>query len=243
VSNIRQSADDDDGVSAGAGGLIIGDTSEFVRGLELSQMEESVTRNGDFYGEGNEEEMDFSATGAIDIEMSEEKIGSPGSVQQSSENLPLSVLDDEPLIAGSMAATLAALRKTGISPITRYVSALIVLLSGEIGSENSTSNFTMEEVTKREEILGRQRLRKIQREADARRQREQERQSERFNRMSQREREQYREQENQARERHEAQQRMREFEDFKFNVELEYKDEFGQEMSKKDVRSKFRYLI
>lgn len=53
--------------------------------------------------------------------------------------------------------------------------------------------------------------------------------------MSQRERELYREQENQARERREAQLRMQEFNDFKFNVEIEYKDEFGQEMSKKDV--------
>lgn len=53
--------------------------------------------------------------------------------------------------------------------------------------------------------------------------------------MSQREKEQYREQENKTREHQEAQQRMREFNDFKFNVDLEYKDEFGHEMSKKDV--------
>jgi U4/U6.U5 tri-snRNP-associated protein 1 len=62
-----------------------------------------------------------------------------------------------------------------------------------------------------------------------------ERQNDRFNRMSQREKEQYREQENKTREHHEAQQRMREFNEFKFNVDLEYKDEFGHEMSKKDV--------
>lgn len=78
-------------------------------------------------------------------------------------------------------------------------------------------------------------MRRTQQEADTRRHREQERQNERFNRLSQREKEQLREQENQARERHEAQQRMREFGDFKFNVDLEYKDEFGQEMTKKDV--------
>ena len=53
--------------------------------------------------------------------------------------------------------------------------------------------------------------------------------------MSQREKEQHREQENKIREHQEAQQRMREFNDFKFNVDLEYKDEFGHEMSKKDV--------
>jgi U4/U6.U5 tri-snRNP-associated protein 1 len=93
----------------------------------------------------------------------------------------------------------------------------------------------MGDLGKREEIIARQRMRKIEQEADARRQREQERQNDRFNRLSQREKEQHREEENQKRERYEAQQRMREFNDFKFNVDLEYKDEFGQEMTKKDV--------
>jgi U4/U6.U5 tri-snRNP-associated protein 1 len=102
-----------------------------------------------------------------------------------------------------------------------------------------SNNFTMGDLEKREEILARQRMRRIQQDSDGRRQREQERQNERFNRMSQREKEQYREQENQARERHEAQQRMREFNEFKFNVNLEYKDEFGQEMTKKDVSFPF----
>ena len=75
------------------------------------------------------------------------------------------------------------------------------------------------------------------------RQREQERQNERFNRMSQRDREQYREQQNQSRERQEAQQRMREFSEMKFNVELEYKDEFGLEMTPKDVSPLMTKLI
>lgn len=97
----------------------------------------------------------------------------------------------------------------------------------------------MEDLEKREEIIARQRMRRMQQEADARRQREQERQNERFNRLSQREKEQHREQQNQVRERHEAQQRMRELNEFKFNVDLEYKDEFGQEMTKKDVRFHF----
>lgn len=60
--------------------------------------------------------------------------------------------------------------------------------------------------------------------------------------MSQRDREKYREQQNQNRERREAQQRMQEFNQYKFNVNLEYKDEFGQEMSQKDVMSTSRGL-
>jgi U4/U6.U5 tri-snRNP-associated protein 1 len=57
--------------------------------------------------------------------------------------------------------------------------------------------------------------------------------------MSQREREQHRESQNAARERNEAQRRMQEFNEFKFNVDLEYKDEFGLEMTKKDA---FKHL-
>jgi U4/U6.U5 tri-snRNP-associated protein 1 len=83
--------------------------------------------------------------------------------------------------------------------------------------------------------LNQQRKRQVDQEAAARKQREFERQDERFNRMSQREREQHREQKNQAFARQEAEQRMREFNEFSFDVNLEYKDEFGQEMSKKDV--------
>ena len=81
----------------------------------------------------------------------------------------------------------------------------------------------------------------MEQEEEARRQREQERQNERFKRMSQRERELHREQVNQARERTEAQRRMQEFNEFKFNVDVEYKDEFGEEMSKKDVISSSWY--
>ena len=98
-----------------------------------------------------------------------------------------------------------------------------------------SSNFSPDDLQKRQEILARQQTRRAHQEAEARRQREQERQNERFNRMSQREKEQHREQENKIREHQEAQRRMREFNDFKFNVDLEYKDEFGHEMSKKDV--------
>lgn len=234
VWNIRQYADEDDILSIGNGGLVIDDTSEFVRGLEMSQLEEGAAPSESFHGEEKGEEINANAAGTNDIEMPDENFEPSDSVIQSGENMPSTVLDDEPLITGSIAATLAALRRTGICPLCLRSNHAF---PGEIGQENSTSNFTMEELAKREEILARQRLRNIQREADARRQRELERQSERFNRMSQRDREQYREQENQAREQNESQQRMREFEDFKFNVGLEYKDEFGQEMSKKDVQA------
>jgi U4/U6.U5 tri-snRNP-associated protein 1 len=106
---------------------------------------------------------------------------------------------------------------------------------GEISEITASGKFTSDDLQKREEILNQQRKRQVDQEAAARKQRELERQDERFNRMSQREREQYREQKNQAFARQEAEHRMREFNEFSFDVNLEYKDEFGQEMSKKDV--------
>jgi U4/U6.U5 tri-snRNP-associated protein 1 len=231
VRNIHQSRDDEDIGASENGGLVIDDTSEFVRGLEMSQLERT-TSAGLLSNRNPPEEMDIDATGDIkDIEMPDQL--PEDVVVESNEIVPSSALDDEPIVASSLAATLAALKRTGMLfafPSQSNYS------SGEIGSATVSSNFSIDDLEKREEIIARQRIRRIQQEADARGQREQERQNERFNRLSQREKEQHREQENQARERHEAQQRMREFSDFKFNVDLEYKDEFGQEMTKKDVR-------
>ncbi len=231
IRNVRQSRDDEDLGASENGGLIIDDTSEFVRGLEISQLERTAP-SGLPNNDHPLEEMDIDATGDIkDIEMPDqlpEEI-----VVESNGNVLSSGLDDEPIVASSLAATLAALRKTGMP--TDFLHQTNHFL-GEIGGATVSSNFSMEDLEKREEIIARQRMRGTQQEAEARQQREQERQNERFNRLSQREKEQHREQQNQARERHEAQQRMREFNDFKFNVDLEYKDEFGQEMTKKDVR-------
>jgi hypothetical protein len=36
---------------------------------------------------------------------------------------------------------------------------------------------------------------------------------------------------------------MREFNEFKFNVNVEYKDEFGQDMSQKDVQCICEYIL
>ena len=234
VRNIRQSRDDENVDASENGRLVIDDTGEFVRGLEMSQLERTVLHDDLLRNEPAPEEMDIDATdGNKDIEMPDEVSQVEEDVGESNRVVPYSGLEDEPIIGGgSMAATLAALRRAGI-----FFNLVCQAdrLSGEFGEATVSSNFTMEDLEKREEIIARQRMRRIQQEADGRRQREQERQNERFTRLSQREKEQHREQQNQARERHEAQQRMREFNDFKFNVDLEYKDEFGQEMTKKDV--------
>ena len=112
VRNIRQYRDDEDlGISEN-GGLVIDDTSEFVRGLEMSQLERTVS-TGLLNNENPHEEMDIDATGNIkDIEMPDQLL--EDIVVDSSEMVPSSALDDEPIVAGSLAATLAALKRTGM---------------------------------------------------------------------------------------------------------------------------------
>lgn len=195
------------------GGIVIDDMSEFVRGIEMAQVlatEEARQEEeapDDMNIELTENIKDADMTDAV-VETTEEPTeGSKG---------PSTGLDEEVIIGDSVAATLAALIRQDAFKI-------------------SESNFSMEDLHKREETLQQQRERKVQQEREARLQRERERQSERFKRMTQRERELYREEENKKRERQEAYQRMQEFNDFKFNVDIEYKDEFGQEMTPKDV--------
>lgn len=220
MRNIRQEMEEDE-TALPDGGLVIDDTSEFVRGIEMTQQDESETRSR----RRSETTMDIDPDATVvvengDTEMPDEQL--PGSVNET----PLAVLDDEPVVGSSVAATLAALKR-----------------KGDLTDHNPSSNFSMVDLQKREEILSRQRQRQIELELEARKQRELERQNERWNRMSQREREQHREQQNQRREKEEARRRMDEFSEIKFNVELEYRDEFGHEMTPKDAFKKLSHTF
>jgi U4/U6.U5 tri-snRNP-associated protein 1 len=202
------------------GSLIIDDTSEFVRGIEIAQTSSENAGQGEEII-ADELAMNVDATPNIeDVKMTDATIVETTDElpAEESEQVPSNGIEDEEAVGNSVAATLSALIR-------------------QDAFKSNESNFSMEDLHKREEVLRRQQERNVQQEHDARIQRDRERQSERFKRMTQREREQYREEENKKRERQEAYQRMNEFNDFKFNVELQYKDEFGQEMTPKDVSS------
>ena len=216
VYDIRESMEEDSGEPE-AGGLVIDDTSEFVRGIEMNQAQPrtgspaSPPQQMEIEQPDDEQpvvEMQLDVPSPTPKEAKEEPDGETGIIGE----------DDE-VIPNSLAATLAALRR-----------------SGELESSTSNSKFTSTDLDRREEILARQAARAAETAEEARRRREAERRDERHVRMSQREREAYREQENLRRERREAEARNAEFADgFKFNVELQYLDEFGQEMTKKDA--------
>lgn len=218
VRNIQQRMDEDE-TPAPEGGLVIDDTSEFVQGIKMTQQDESETNSR------------RKSETAMDIDRDATLVHENGDTEMPDEHLPelkepVEVLEDEPIVGGSVAATLAALKR-----------------KGDLTDHNPSSNFSMTDLQKREEILSRQRQRQIELELEARKQREAERLNERWNRMSQREREQYREQQNQRREKEEARRRMDEFNEIKFNVELEYRDEFGHEMTPKDAFKKLSHTF
>jgi len=189
------------------GGLVVDHTSEFVRGIEM-------TRN-DSERAVSEEKPSIQGMHAMD-ETTEEPTEQMTDVKVEDIKEPTDTAlpePDEPAIGTSVAATLAALKRRG-----------------ELQTE--TSKFKSSDLEKRAEILQRQALRKLELEAESRRQRAREEQS---RNLSNKERERLREEQNSARDRREAMQRMQEFNEFKFNVNLEYKDEFGEEMTPKDA--------
>jgi len=214
--DIRQSMEEDHGEPE-AGGLVIDDTSEFVRGIEITQLQ---PRTGSPASPPQQMEIEEPEEEHPAVEM---QIDVPSPIPKEAEEEQGSetgiIGEDDEVIPDSLAATLAALRR-----------------SGELDSSTVASTFTSTDLDIREGILARQATRAAQTAEEARRRREAERRDERHARMSQREREAYREQENLRRERREAEARNAEFaEGFKFNVDLQYLDEFGQEMTKKDA--------
>lgn len=102
--HIRQNAGDEDRVGED-GGLVIDDTSEFVRGLELSQLEQEDSRHEDELGRNNEMEVDETAN----VEDTEMRNGTPEQPE-----LPTTGLDDEPVLNSSVSAALAAFRRSGM---------------------------------------------------------------------------------------------------------------------------------
>jgi U4/U6.U5 tri-snRNP-associated protein 1 len=114
--SVRESADEDGVHAAEDGGLVIDDTSEFVRGLEMSQLDRAASRPEVQTGGTSPEKMEIDERmlDNADIDMPDEVTGIAEAAEQST--IKIAPLEDEPIIAGSLAATLAALRRTGTFP-------------------------------------------------------------------------------------------------------------------------------
>jgi U4/U6.U5 tri-snRNP-associated protein 1 len=109
VRNLRQYTEQEEQVVP-EGGLVLDDTSEFVRGIEMTQQETPTERR-----RPSQSNMEVDTVVELeDVEMTD----ADGDVREGSvpKDTTTNGLDDEQLIAaGSMAATLAALKRTGIS--------------------------------------------------------------------------------------------------------------------------------
>ena len=118
VRNIRRSGNDENLDASENGGLVIDETSEFVRALEMSQLEVAPMQKGLLHNEENLGEMEIEATDNFeDTEMPDEMLMTAGDVKESNTVVPSLDLEDEPIIGGgSLAATLAALKRTGTFP-------------------------------------------------------------------------------------------------------------------------------
>lgn len=130
-------------------------------------------------------------------------------------------LDEEHTLTRGIGATLAMLNQRGL------------LQRGE------DSNKLLQLQRDRERFQAEKRLKQLEAEKRARVQREQDRKSGIFDKMSAKEREEYARWENKQRDQQEAKEMAARFKDYKPNVQLSYKDEFGREMSQKEA---FKYL-
>jgi U4/U6.U5 tri-snRNP-associated protein 1 len=219
VQDIRQSMQEDAEDGAEEGGLVIDDTSEFVRGIEMTQPKSRPSPP-------SPQQMEIEPEDEAPVV---EMLLDEPSAEAQPEEEPAEggiIGEDDEVIPNSLAATLAALRR-----------------SGELESKAS-AKFSTTDLDRRDEILAKQAHRASLTADEARRRREAERHDPHAARLSQRERESRAEQDNLRRERREAEARNAEFAaGFKFNVDIDYLDEFGQEMTKKDAFKRLSHVF
>ena len=126
-------------------------------------------------------------------------------------------LEEETTMTHGIGATLAMLNQRGLLKRDDQAAAKISLQRD------------------REKFRTAKRLREIEAEEKAKSQRLRDRQSGKFDRMSAREREEHARWENKQRDLQEAKEMAARFREYKPDVNLSYKDEFGREMSQKEV--------
>ncbi|RPB03100.1 SART-1 protein [Choiromyces venosus 120613-1] len=206
-------------------GLVIDETSEFVATLRAPVVPERrksrssapahsppVTSMAD--EEGEDEDKD--RTEEMDLDTKPEVKPDPETGEISSTGLA-----QETTIAHGVGATLAMLHQRGL--LTR----------------DSESDAKINLQRDREKFRTAKRLRELEAEEKAKSQRLRDRQSGKFDRMSAREREEHARWENKQRDHQEAKEMAARFKEYKPDVKLSYKDEFGREMSQKEA---FKHL-
>ncbi|CAZ83490.1 unnamed protein product [Tuber melanosporum] len=213
---------EDDG--EGEPGLVIDETSEFVATLRAPVVPERRSRSGapahsppaTSMAEGEDEDEDEDGPEEMDVDIKPEMKPDSETGEISSTGLA-----QETTITHGVGATLAMLHQRGL--LTR----------------DSESDVKINLQRDREKFRTAKRLRELEAEEKAKSQRLRDRQSGKFDRMSAREREEHARWENKQRDLQEAKEMAARFKEYKPDVKLSYKDEFGREMSQKEA---FKHL-
>lgn len=210
-------------------GLIIDETSEFVANLravvipERKKAKPGATRVTSMAEDMEEAEDQETEDMEVDQDdQSGHKSTTPvPSTKPPSGALEFSStgLEEESTMNRGVGATLAMLHQRG-------------LLKRDEEAENK-----VQLLRDRENFNVQKRLREVEAEEKAKSQRLRDRQSGKFDRMSAREREEHARWENKQRDLQEARDLQQRFKDYRPDVNLEYKDEFGRDMTAKEVCS------
>ncbi|KAG0635295.1 SART-1 protein [Tuber brumale] len=215
---------EDDG--EGEPGLVIDETSEFVATLRAPVVPERRSRSSaparsppvTSMAEGEDEDEDGPEEMDVDIKPEMKPEMKPDS---ETREISSTGLAQETTITHGIGATLAMLHQRGL--LTR----------------DSESDVKINLQRDREKFRTAKRLRELEAEEKAKSQRLRDRQSGKFDRMSAREREEHARWENKQRDLQEAKEMAARFKEYKPDVKLSYKDEFGREMSQKEA---FKHL-
>jgi U4/U6.U5 tri-snRNP-associated protein 1 len=200
-------------------GLIIDGTSEFVATLRARTIpDRKVSTAPTAKNEGNKDSEEEDSDDDVDM-VRDERSPKPEPSPTTSvlPTITSTGLDEETTISCGVGTTLAMLNQRGL--LKRDPDA-----EKKIELARDRDRFRMEK-----------RLREIEAEERAKAARARDRQSGKFERMSAREKEEHARWENKQRDVQEAREMQQRFKDYKPDVNLSYKDEFGREMNQKEV--------
>lgn len=202
-------------------GLIIDETSEFVATLRAPTVSErKAPRSASAQPERMKEDSPEAEAADGDVDMIRDEREVSAKVEDTPPAAPTITstgLEEETTISRGVGATLAMLNQRG-------------LLKRDPEAEKK-----LELQRQREKFLRDKKRRELEAEDKAKAARAKDRSSGKFERMSAREREEHARWENKQRDLQEARDMALKFKDYKPDVNLSYKDEFGREMNQKEV--------
>ncbi|KAF3911381.1 hypothetical protein ABW20_dc0101619 [Dactylellina cionopaga] len=210
-------------------GMIIDDTTEFVGSLQAPISTERRPRAAakpvaEVKSEPGSPEADDDG----DVAMGSTDFGRSTSPEAKE-------IKKEPASAGDITST-------GLEEETTIgvgVGAMLSMLRQRQLLDTAADSEIHRKMQEKEAFLARQRVAQTEAEKKAKSAREKDRKSGKFEKMSAREKEEYARYENKMRDTQEAREAAARFKDYKPDVKIEYKDEYGREMNQKEA---FKYL-